>query len=105
MEGIYPHTVTFEPISGRDAYGAASYGTAVTAAALVIPGNRVVTTSQGRETVTRARIVCQGNVSVAADSVVTVPSTLGFDSRLRVIDARVYADPETGETGNVEVYV
>lgn len=105
MIGIYPHTVTIEPVTARNAYGERStYGTAVTAAAMVLPGKRKIVRATGEEVVSLGRAICQGPLTIAEDSVITVPSAFsGFESRMPILDVQHYTDPETYQIDVVEI--
>lgn len=105
MIGIYPHTVTIEPVATRNAYGErATYGTAVSVAALVLPGKRKIVRATGEEVVSLGRAICQGPLTIAEDAVITVPSDFsGFAARMPILDVQHYTDPETYQIDVVEV--
>lgn len=106
IPGLYPHTVTIEPVTARDQYGAASsYGAEQKPRALVVPKKHVLYRGSGEETVSRGSAICEGPLAVAADSVVTFPASFGYPARMRVLETTPYPDPLTGEISVVEVHV
>lgn len=105
MIGIYPHTVTIEPVATRNAYGEpATYGTALTPGCMVLPGKRKIVTAKGEEVVSRGRAICHGPLTIAEDSVITLQAAFtGFEARMVVLDVSHYVDPETFALDVVEV--
>lgn len=70
---MMPHTISVEPFSSIDAYGAATYGAAVQYSARIQPTNRSVTTLAGEERVTVATIYVAGT-GIGPQDRITLPS-------------------------------
>jgi len=105
MIGIYPHTATIEPVATRNSYGApATYGTAATPACMVVPEVRKIVGRGGEEIVARGYVVAQGPLTIAEDSVVTLPTAMGYPSRLPVVGVEHFVDPETFGLDVVRVF-
>lgn len=70
---MMPHTLSVEPFTSIDAYGAATYGAAVQYTARIRPTNRSVTTATGEERVTVAIIYVAG-ASIGPQDRITLPA-------------------------------
>ena len=70
---MLPHSITVEPFSGVDSYGAYTYGSAVTHRARVQGKNRLVTSVTGEEAVSHITIYV-GTASIGPKDRVTLPA-------------------------------
>ena len=68
-----PHTVTVEPFSSRNAYGAATYGTAVTYRARVQGKNQMIRNVGGEEVVSTITVYVATQTMTPQDRI-TLPS-------------------------------
>ncbi len=89
--GMMPATVTVEPFSSRDAYGAATYGLARSHRARIEMGNRLVTTASGEEKVARGRVFLATTAPPSASDRLTLPAPYE-PSRPPILDVRPVED-------------
>ena len=82
-DDMLPHTITVEPFTGINTFGAATYGAAVTYRARIQGKNRLVTAVNGEEAVShitmylqRTTISPQDRVTLPAPFSPTVPNIL-----------------------------
>jgi hypothetical protein len=104
MIGIYPHTATIEAVTARDVYGKPSAYTSQSVTCMVLPQVSKIVGRTGEELVSRLQLIARGPLTIAQDSVVTVPSEFGFPARMALLSVEHFVDPETLGLDVVRVY-
>jgi len=75
--GLLPDSVTIEPYTGSDGYGAAQFGSGVTYKARIEYGPKDVKNPAGEEVVSNARIFIAATVAIDTRSKITLPAGRG----------------------------
>lgn len=69
---MMPSAAAWEPLTGRDTYGAPTYGAPTSFACRLVRENRLVRDAQGDEVVSTAHVWLGGTPAVAPDDRVTL---------------------------------
>ncbi len=84
-----PHSITVEPFASVDAYGAYSYGAAVTHRARIEGKNQIIMTKEGEERVSRVTIYVAA--TIGPQDRVTLPLPF-LPSQPNIMDVRLVSD-------------
>ena len=96
---LCPHTVTLEPLSTHDVYGAPSFGTSVSHTALIMQESKLVRAADGREVVSGTQVyIPSSSASVAEQDRLTLPD----GSQPEIIRVSTFSDDDGQH--NVVVY-
>ena len=77
FRGLLPDTITIEPYTGADGYGAPQFGAGVSYRARIEWGPKNVMNAQGQEVVSSARIYVSCKTAFDSRSRVTLPAGRG----------------------------
>lgn len=88
---LAPQTVTLEPLSTHDVYGAPSFGTSVSYSALVMQESKLVRGSDGREVVSGTQVYIPSSSATASEQ---DRLTLPDGSQPELIRVSVYSDDD-----------
>lgn len=75
FDDMMTDSITHEELSGRDAYGAPSYGSPTTYEARVIYVSKWVRDAQNQEVMSKGEVWIQGNPAVASEDRITLPDS------------------------------
>ena len=75
--GLLPDSVTIEPYTGADGYGAPTFGSAISYKARIEWGPKNVLDAQGQEVVSKARVFIATSNAIDTRSRITLPAGRG----------------------------
>lgn len=88
---LAPQTVTLEPLSTHDLYGAPSFGTSVSYSALVMQESKLVRAADGREVVSGTQVyIPSSSAAVGEQDRLTLPD----GTQPEIIRVSVYSDDD-----------
>ena len=91
--------VQHEAVTGRDSYGNATYGAAVTRKAALTVKNQKVTDANGADVVSRCQLLFPASIAVKDSDRITLP-----DGKTPPIAAVEYMSDSSGQPFAVQVY-
>jgi hypothetical protein len=99
-------TVTIEPWSSVDSYGAPTYGTGVEYPARIVGHNKIVRDATGQEVVSSAKIIVASDVTVDMRSRVTLSRVPGGGtSQPRILSVDYFPWVTAGNLSHAVIYV
>ncbi len=94
FEELMPDQVTWQPRTGRDAYGRDTYGTAQTVKCRIVRRPRMVRGPEGREEVSSTTIYVAGVKGIKIDDKITLPNWVAGDDQPDILSVFTYPDED-----------
>jgi hypothetical protein len=99
-------TVTIEPWSDVDSYGAPTYGTGVAYPARIVGHRKIVRDATGQEVVSSAKVIVAADVTVDMRSRITLSQVPGgCTSQPRILSVDYFPWTTTGYLSHAVIYV
>lgn len=93
-------TVTIEPATGRDRYGAIVLGAPISPRCVVFRQNKAVRDEAGRETTSTVQVIfADPTLTLSTDDRLTIPGTDGHPAIIQVLSAK----DEDGDPYHLEI--